>query len=149
MNGHTISTNIVCVNGKCKKTTNIYKNKKCDKVYDRLINRLHQRKPTRLPDLDELTDDKDPLKLDIPFISMPLLTKSHHHTRKRSRAAALDLAAGRLLRAGCEGSRRHTAHRRAAPEPSDGSDASAVAATRLCDWLSRFPLLGSRTTIFS
>ena len=38
MNGHTISTNIVCVNGQCKKTTNIHKNKKCNKVYDRLIN---------------------------------------------------------------------------------------------------------------
>ena len=82
MNGHTISTNIVCVNGKCKKTTNIHKNKKCNKVYDRLINQLHQRKPTRQPDFDELMDEKDPLKLDIPLISIPQLTK-----RKRSRSA--------------------------------------------------------------
>ena len=88
MNGHTISTNIVCVNGKCKKTTNIHKNKKCNKVYDRLINQLHQRKPTRQPDFDELMDEKDPLKLDIPLISMPLLTKSHHHKRKRSRSTS-------------------------------------------------------------
>ena len=84
MNGHTISTNIVCVNGKCKKTTNIHKNKKCDKVYDRLINQLHQRNPTRQPDFDELMDGKDPLKVDIPLISMPLLTKSHHQKRKHS-----------------------------------------------------------------
>ena len=88
MNGHTISTNIVCVNGKCKKTTNIHKNKKCNKVYDRLINQLHQRKPTRQPDFDELTNGRDPLKLDIPLISMPLLTKSHHHKRKRSRSTS-------------------------------------------------------------
>ena len=86
MNGHTISTNIVCVNGKCKKTTNIHKNKKCNKVYDRLINKLRKHKPTRLPHFDELMDEKDPLKLDIPLISMPLLTKSHHHKRKTSRS---------------------------------------------------------------
>ena len=82
MNGHTISTNIVCVNGQCKKTTNIHKNKKCNKVYDRLINKLHQRKPTRLPHFDKLTNSRNSLKLDIPLISMPQLTK-----RKRSRSA--------------------------------------------------------------
>ena len=84
MNGHTISTNIVCVNGKCKKTTNIHKNEKCRKVYDRLINKLHHHKPTRLPHFDESMDDRDPLKLDIPLISMPRSATSKH---KRSRSA--------------------------------------------------------------